>query len=220
MTRPARLAAAGLLAVVALAGCGSTPVLAGSAAIVGDTRISTDELSRLVEQGLADPAAGSLAADRVGYQRDVLGRLITSDVVKQAADRAGVTVEPGDVDAQYAALEQSVGGADALREQAGAAGLTLERVRELARTRALTLALGSELVPGPVDDPALEQQRAEAVEQALTQTARDLTIRVNPRLGTWDGATLSVVERPDRGVSTPQAPDDGADGTLQPEPQG
>lgn len=158
MTRPSsravRLLAASAVAALGLTGCGSTPLLAGAAATVGDTRITTDRLAQDVQRGLSDPAAAQLASDRGAYQRDVLGRLISGDVVETAAQREGATVTASDVDTQYAALESSVGGADQLRKQAAAAGLSLDQVRVLARTRALTAALGDRLtadVPVPAD---------------------------------------------------------------------
>ena len=73
MTRPPaapartrrRLAVAGLLAVVALTGCGDSAVRAGAAATVGPTRITTEELTRLVDVGLSDPAAAERATGYV-----------------------------------------------------------------------------------------------------------------------------------------------------------
>ena len=52
-----RLAAVGLLAAVALTGCGDGPVRAGAAATIGESRITTEELARLVDAGLSDPTA-------------------------------------------------------------------------------------------------------------------------------------------------------------------
>ncbi len=157
MSRPIRRYAVCALAVAALAGCGS-PVKAGAAALVGDTRISTEQLAAAVDEGLADPAAAQLAADRGSFQRQLLTRIIGLDVVDAAARDAGVQVTASDVDAQYAALQSSVGGADQLKQQAATAGLTLARVRDLARTRALTVALGDELTKDvPVTQAQLEQ---------------------------------------------------------------
>ncbi len=157
MSRPIRRYAVCALAVAALAGCGS-PVRAGAAAVVGDTRISTEQLASDVDEGLADPAADQLAADRASYQRQLLGRIISGDVVEAAARDAGVSVTASDVDTQYAALQSSVGGAEQLKQQAATAGLTLARVRDLARQRALTAALGDRLTADlPVTQGQLQQ---------------------------------------------------------------
>ncbi len=166
MIRTARLAAACALAAVALTGCGDTPLRAGAAAVVGSDRITTQQLSQVVEEGLADPAAAQLAEDRVGYQRDVLSRLLSARVVDEAARREGVTVTPGQVDEQYAALESSVGGPDQLREQAAAAGLTLARVRDLARTRALSTALADRVTEDvEVPESALRQAYEAGIDE-------------------------------------------------------
>lgn len=158
MTPPIRLLATCAVAAVVLTGCGSSPIRAGAAAIVGSNRISIDKLATTVDEGLADPAAAQLASDRLSYQRDVLGRLISGEVVDAAARREGVSVTPAEVDAQYTAIETSVGGAEQLRSQAAAAGLTLDRVHELARTRALTNALGDKLTADvPVSQEQLQQ---------------------------------------------------------------
>lgn len=158
MNRGTRLSVACAVAAVALTACGGTPVRAGAAAVVGDTRISTEQLAKDVDEGLADPAASQLAADRGTYQRQLLGRIISADVVEAAARDAGVSVTASDVDQQYDALQSSVGGPDQLKQQAAAAGLTLARVRDLARTRALTAALGDKLTADvPVSAAQLQQ---------------------------------------------------------------
>lgn len=171
-----RLAAVGLLAAVALTGCGDSPVQAGAAATVGSTRITTEELARLVDAGLADPAAAEqLGGDRPAYQRDVLGREINTQLVEEAAQRARVTVTAGEVDRQYQAIEQSVGGPEQLRTQASAAGLTLEQVRELARSRALTTSLGESLTR---DVPVPPEQLDQAYQQGIDQYDQVRTAQV------------------------------------------
>lgn len=178
MTRPiaaARLVAAGAVAVVALAGCGDSPVRAGAAAVIGGDRISTEQLASSVDAGLADPAAAQLGQDRPTYQRDVLSRLISTRVVDVAAQRQGVSVTPAEVDAQYRSIESSVGGPEQLAQQAAAAGLTLDRVRELARTRALTAALGDALT---ADVVVPEAQLRSAYDAGIDQYDQVRTAQV------------------------------------------
>jgi len=175
VTRDVRRVAVAAVAALALAGCAGSPMRAGAAALIGSSRISTEELARRVDEGLADPAAAQLAADRAAYQRDVLSRLISGEVVDEAARREGVTVTPGEVDAQYAALQASVGGADELRQQAAAAGLSLDRVRDLARTRAQTAALGDTLT---ADVPVPREQLEQAYQAGLDTYDRVRTAQV------------------------------------------
>ena len=218
--RPA-LAAVAVAAVLGVSACGS-PLVAGAAAVVGSDRIPIDVLARQVQSGLADPAASQLASDRPAYQRDVLGRLITGQVVQAAADRRGVTVTTGDVDTQYAALESSVGGPDQLRSQAASAGLTLDRVRALARTRALTNALADRLTADvPVSQAQLEQayqQGADTfdrvrVAQILLPTLADAQALLPAARPLSDAAFADLA----RARSTDQATrDNGGDLGLQP----
>lgn len=194
-------------AVLLLSGCGSSPVRAGAAAVVGQDRITTQQFTQQVDQGLADPGASQLAADRVGYQRTLLGRIIDAQVLEQAAKDRGVTVTPGQVDAQYSRLEQANGGPDGLLAAAGAQGYSPAEVRRQARLAALQQALVAKLAPG-----ASPQQANAAITDLARRTADRLHIKVNPRYGTWDPQQLTVVEATPSGnreVSSPAAPAGG-----------
>lgn len=159
-----RLAALGLAAALALTACG-TAVRSGAAAVIGDDRITTDELAGIVDAGIAAPgAAEQLGGDRPAYQRRVLEQLIQGDLVARTAERLGVTVTQGQVDAEYASIEEQVGGAEALPQQAAAAGLSLKAVRDLARTRALSQAVGDRLTQ---DVEVPEQALRAAYEQSI-----------------------------------------------------
>lgn len=158
MIRSARLVAVGAVAALALTGCGDAPVRAGAAAIVGDSRVTAEQLAQAVDDGLRDPGAQQLAADRPAFQREVLGRIVQGEVIDAAAARRGVTVTQGEIDEQYAAVERSVGGAEQLQTQAAAAGYTLDGVRELARREALRQALADSLTADvPVSPEQLQQ---------------------------------------------------------------
>lgn len=180
MTRPARLVAAVLAAAAAtaLTGCGGAPVRAGAAAVIGASRISTQQLSDDVSTSLADPGAAQLASDRPAFQREVLTRLLTADLVERVAARLGVSADQGQVDAQYSALVASVGGADQLKTQAASAGYTDAGIHDLARQQALRSAIGEKLTAGVQVPPSALQQAYQAqidsfdqVRTAQVQTA-------------------------------------------------
>lgn len=172
--RRAARAVVGVAVVAALTACG--PVRSGAAAVVGDTRISTEQLAQFVETGLAQPAAAEqISANRPAYQRDVLSRLIQGRVVQEAAQRRGVSVTEGDVEREYAAIRESLGGEERLRAQAAAAGLTLGQVRDLARTRALSDALGDQLTR---DVPVPEAQLRQAYQDNLDRFDQVRTAQV------------------------------------------
>jgi FKBP-type peptidyl-prolyl cis-trans isomerase (trigger factor) len=90
----------------------------GAAAIVGEQRIPVDSLQEVVERGLADPQAEeAVGDDREGFQRQVLSRLVNREVLREAAEREGVTVDDGAVDAQLQEFAAQAGGREALERR-------------------------------------------------------------------------------------------------------
>ena len=92
------------------------------------TRITTDRLQEVVERGLADPQAAAAARRRTArrFQRQTLSRLINRQVLAAAAEREGVTVADGDVDAQLEDFAEQAGGREALEAQAAQNGIAPE----------------------------------------------------------------------------------------------
>lgn len=98
-----------LVAVVAgallLAGCGSGPSQVGAAAIVGDRTVSIDQVQTLIDKAVREhPYAQKLARE---HKLDLIGRAVVSQLVlhellTKAADKAGITPNYGEIDAQLA----------------------------------------------------------------------------------------------------------------------
>mgnify|MGYP003296260950 CR=1 FL=1 len=164
--RLALLATAGL-AVLTLTGCGDSPVRAGAAATVGDIRITTTELNGFVKRGLADPQAQQqLGADKAGFQRQTLGRLINHEVLAEAARQKGVTITPGAIDAKLADFEKQAGGAKQLEQQAAQNGISKQDLRRFINDIVLNDALGDKLtadlvVPQAQLEAAFKQNAAQ-----------------------------------------------------------
>jgi foldase protein PrsA len=165
--RTSRLLAVAGLAVLLLAGCGDSPTRAGSAAVVGDERITTEQLQEIVDRGLADPEAEQqFGADRADYQRQVLNRLVRALLLEEAAAETGVEVTQGDVDEQLAEFADQAGGREELEQQAAAGGISAEDLPRFAREVVLELELGDELT----SDIEVPQEQLESVfEQGRSQ---------------------------------------------------
>lgn len=98
-----------LVAVVAgallLAGCGTGPSQVGSAAIVGDTSISIDQVQNLIDKAVREhPYAQKLASE---HKLDLLGRafvgqLVLHELLLKAAQQEGISPNYGQIDAQLA----------------------------------------------------------------------------------------------------------------------
>lgn len=158
---PWRLALTTGLAALALSGCSGSPLRAASAATVGPTHISTDQLARAVTAGLADPLAQqALGGDRPKFQRDSLGRLISHVVLLEAVKRLHLTVTEGQVDARLAGFAVQAGGKDAaeqlanLTKAAAQGGVPAAELRPYVKDLVLRDAIGDAVTADIVVPPA------------------------------------------------------------------
>ena len=170
MIRSSRLVASAGLAVLLLSGCGSESVRPGAAALVGDQRISVDDLRELVDRGLSDPQAEeAVGQDVAAFQRQALSRMINSEVLEAAAEREGVSVTAGDVEAQLEDFAEQAGGMEALEAQASQNGIAPEDLRPFLRDVVLEQALADALTED-VDIP--DAQLQQLYEQNIAQYDR------------------------------------------------
>lgn len=160
MTRTPRRLALAAVAALLLSGCGDGQLRPGAAALVGDERITSDTLRQVVDRGLADPQAEQqFGADRAGYQRQILSRLVNREVLEAAATAEGVTVTQGQVDAQIEQFVQQVGTRASLEEQAAQSGIAPVDLTDFVRDIVLDMLLNEELTAGIVV-PRAELQAA------------------------------------------------------------
>jgi parvulin-like peptidyl-prolyl isomerase len=158
------------LAVLLLSGCGSGSVRPGAAALVGEQRITVDTLQQVVERGLEDPQAQeSLGQDRSEFQRQVLSRLVNRELLAAAAEREGVTVDDGDVDAQLEDFAAQAGGEEALEAQAAQSGISPQDLQPFLRDVVLEQALGDKLTE---DEDVPQEQLQGLYQQNLAQYDR------------------------------------------------
>lgn len=193
----AALTAVVLAATIAVAGC-SAPE-AGSAATLGDTRITENELAGQVEaileaQGLPldtpDPALVS----------ETLSRMVVTELVGILADRAGIEISQGRIDEQYLQYVSQAG------DQASMEGLFLQQnvapdaIKDVIEVNLQIEALGTALAP----DAAFEEQ-GNAVFEAVSALSEELGVETAPRFGAWDPTTVNIGPAPDD-LSLPPQP--------------
>jgi len=189
----AGLATAGLV----LAACGGA-VAAGSAAVLGDERIPTSEVSGQLAQ--INTARG-LPADSANAEAttSIIQRLVVTNLVDQAADRLGVTISDGAVDAELLALEANAGGREALDDALLQSNIPPDQAAAQVRVSLLVREMG--LILDPTGDP---QTQNTAVFNYVVALSDELDVSISPRFGTWDSAQLSLGPLPDD-LSTPAA---------------
>lgn len=155
MIRTVRLVAVPVLSVLLLSACGADPVRSGAAATVGDERITASMLQSVVDRGLSDPQAQQqLGADRPAFQRQVLSRMITGELLDVAAQERGITVTDGEVDARIGEFAAQLGGREQLETQAAQSGIAAPDLRPFIRDLTLNDKLADDLVKGQQVTPA------------------------------------------------------------------
>ena len=181
LNRSRRATVAGVLSVAALAGCGIDGLPAGTAATVGGTSISTDEVQELATalSGGEEPPRD----ERVQGQRQATTVLVQAELLERLARRQGVEVTQGQVEAQVAEVESD----PAALQAAQAQGISREVLPLAVRLQLLQEAVLSGAAPDQV--PTL-----------LRDVAEEVGVQVDPRLGEFDDG--QVVPAPDE-LSTP-----------------
>jgi SurA N-terminal domain len=203
LRRVVKVSVAVLGAGLVVAGC--APLKMGSAAIVGDQRITIATLdtqaTNLSQAAGKYPGVVQLNQQQVTQQ--TLTWLIRFQVNEQIAQQAGITVSTGQA---QQALDQVFASAKSQAASAGVSNVTLEEVlaangippdmsMEVGRYQAiylqyLTKANGGTL-PTSSSSPAVT-----AFSKAQCQAAKSLNIQVNPQFGRLNYTQLQVVSAP------------------------
>ena len=202
-----KLAGAVLAAGLAVAACGQVKM--GSAAIVGNDRISSSTLSAQVSD-----LNTSYQAHKVQLQfpvsqmpQQVLGWLVRFRVRDRLAERQHVTVTPSDVEKALNAITAQIrqgGNTATLPEVAVANGLPPDMLSDLGRYQAIETNLLNRLDGGTLPSQTSAQQ---ALQTTFTtsecRAAKSLDIKINPQFGLLDYSNYAVVPAPTT-LSKPQ----------------
>ncbi len=176
----------GIAAVsVVAAGCGGG-LSAGSAAVVGDSRITTAAVADQVEQ--INTARG-LPVDTVdaALTQSTVQRLIITDLVDQAAQQLGAEVTDGAIDAEIIALEQRSGGRAELDQLLLESNIPPSGLESQIRTTLLVQRMGQVL--DPQADPQTQNQ---LVYEYVVALSEELNVSVSPRFGVWNPIDLNL----------------------------
>ena len=197
MFRTAVTAAVGaLLAGVAVSACG--PVKMGTAATVGDERITTTQLDSTVAQWRKEFAANRQAAlvqqvaeqrgqrlpfDPDSPHRSALYQLIGFKIWDEVAREQGVTVTQGQVDGLLGGL----GGPSGVSAAVLASDIPVRHTNDVARVVLIQQTLLQRYGAAPNAqgqlDPAAQQRALQQRDAAYSAAAGRLDITVNPRFG-------------------------------------
>jgi hypothetical protein len=151
----------------------------GTAAFVGDTRITSDELSVYMDD-LRSVVPIENNDQGTAQTRGVLARLIIGQIISEAVTESNAVVDQSLVAKDYEALEKQSGGSDALAVFAGSRNVPPMLIKEvLSQNRAIE-AIGKALEPNATE--LVQRARGEGL---LLTIANSKKIEINPRYGTW-----------------------------------
>lgn len=179
-------------AAVLLSGCGGS--MPGTAAVIGDQRISDDQIQDLVDQSLSSPGVraalpnSDYKGDLGAYRRSVLNLEVERVLAEAGAQRLGIDIDETKVESRYRFFEQQLGGSSSFAsELAARLAVSPSLYRQLVRTEVIESEIGYE--EGGVKRPT------EAQIQALYRQY----------LPTAINATLSLIQVPDQATATREA---------------
>jgi hypothetical protein len=197
--RSIRLAAAVCAAGIAVAACGTVKM--GAAAIVGNQRISTTNLSEEVNNLDAGYQAykGKVQLQYPQSQapQQVLAWLVRFQVRDRLAQRQGITITPADEQQALATITaqiQQSGSSASLAEIAVANGLPPDMIPALGRYQAIQTKLLDRLDGGKLPSATPAQQALEnKFNGSQCRAAKSLGIQINPQFGTLDYNTFAII---------------------------
>lgn len=216
-----KLAAAVVVCGLAVAACGTVKM--GAAAIVGNHRVSSSNLSAQV----ANLNAGyqqyrkevQLQYPASQMPQQVLAWIVRFDVRDRLAQREGITVSATEVQQALSAISASIkqsGNTAPLPAVAVANGLPPDMLTGLGQYQAIETKLLDRLDGGKLPSSSSAQQSLEnQFNRSQCLAAKSLDIQINPQFGELNYSDFSVVAAPST-LSKTQSSSSAAKATLTP----
>lgn len=197
-TARARVIGATAAAALALPLVSACQTNAGTAAFVGNSRISTDDLRAFAQRSEEALAAsgGAQGATPVAVQRNDLSLLITDKLLERVAADKGIVASDSDVRA-FQAQQLGTNGAQ-LTQQLSMQGIGPADQGLLFRLQLLDTAIAAKL-------GAKSNQQSDPTLPLIIEQSKREGVKVNPRFGSWDASKLRVLP-PANDLSGPASP--------------
>lgn len=175
--RASALAVVAVVAVPLLAACGGHNTTSpGAAALIGSQRITTGELQSQVNSSLASGQVQKTQGfDHDTFVRQLLGHLISVDLLNAVAADDHVSVTTQDIKTQTDAFIQQTGSLAALQQQAAAGGVTASQL------------------PGFIHYAALQQKLSTSLESTLTATPAQLAAEYQKDIDQFDQLNIAQI---------------------------
>ncbi|WP_345733000.1 SurA N-terminal domain-containing protein [Cryptosporangium minutisporangium] len=160
------------LLLIGLSSCRSDPTVA---AYVGDDEITLDQIDRYYAKATSDPvSAAEVQQDPASVKPKLVSMLVFIELLRDAAETAGVPVTAGQIAQAKAQIEP--------QRQQLTGELALLPIDVLAEFQAHRVLLSQWASAGNVD----QQTAGQKYTEALRASERANPVTVNPRFGTFD----------------------------------
>ena len=177
------------LASFLLAGCSQS----NSAATIGDRKIALKELQTQVDLILAERNGVDTSQMQLetgeALTRSQLSYMISNIIIEELAKEQKIEITPSDLESYKAQIFANIGGEANLPNVLVNASIPSSALEEVLR-RDLVLRKISDKESAAGADQASVNEKIQSLVSAKAST---LKITVNPRYGTWDVKTLTVV---------------------------
>jgi hypothetical protein len=183
------LALLGVISVLALTGCGKVD----NAATIGDISISQASAQATVDEILAERTKVDTSQMQIqsgnALNRSQLRFTIVTTLFEEIAKELKLTISSTEMEKAKADLISQSGGQEALATNLVAAQIAPSNfdryVRAIITSNKIQEALAASGVPA--------DEVSSRVTQLVNAKAAELTVKVNPRYGTWDQDTGDIV---------------------------
>lgn len=183
------LALLGVISVLALSGCGNVD----SAATIGDITISQASAQATVDEVLAERSKVDTSGMQIqtgnALNRAQLRFTIVTTLFDEIAKELKLEISSTEIEKAKSELVTQSGGQEALAKNLVAAEIAPSNFDRYVRAIITSNKLKDALMASGVADAEVSGR----ITQLINAKAAELTVKVNPRYGTWDKDTGDIV---------------------------
>ena len=183
------LALLGVISVLALSGCGKVD----SAATIGDITISQASAQSIIDEILSErtkiDTAGMQIQTGNALNRAQLRFTIVTTLFDEIAKELKLEISSTEIEQAKSDLIAQSGGQEALAKNLVAAEIAPSNFDNYVRAIVTSNKLQDALLASGV----AEAEVSARINQLINAKAAELTVKVNPRYGTWDQDTGDIV---------------------------
>jgi len=183
------LALLGVISVLALSGCGNVD----SAATIGDITISQASAQATVDEVLAERTKVDTSGMQIqtgnALNRAQLRFTIVTTLFDEIAKELKIEISSTEIEKAKSELVTQSGGQEALAKNLVAAEIAPSNFDRYVRAIITSNKLQDALKASGIADADVSAR----ITQLINAKAAELTVKVNPRYGTWDKDTGDIV---------------------------